>query len=172
MKKIALLSILLSAFLLTGCSKENTVERWDLVTIIYTGTFEDWSFFETKEATITAGSGQVILGIDTTIIDMKKWKSKKVTITPDLGYGNQYRTNNIQKVSKFIFDKLSIIPTSGNTVKLGNIEGIVKGTQKDEQGNDIVLFDINPAQTRQNLDYEITIKELKKATKTSTGYTL
>ena len=95
-----------------------------------------------------------------------------MTITPDLGYGNQYRTNNIQKVSKFIFDKLSIIPTSGNTVKLGNIEGIVKGTQKDEQGNDIVLFDINPAQTRQKLNYEITIKELKKATQTYTGYTL
>jgi len=41
--------------------------------------------------------------------------------------------------------------------KLGDIEGIIKGTEKDESGNTLVLFDINPRQTRDTLRYKITI---------------
>lgn len=63
----------------------------------------------------------------------------------------------IQKVGKLIFDKLSITPEIGSVQKLDQLEGVIKGIESDGSGNNFVLFDINPKQTRDTLTYKIII---------------
>lgn len=107
--------------------------------------------------TFTVGSGQVIQGLNDGIVGMGVGKTKTITIKPEQWYGTMYDTNKLQKVSQFIFDKLSIKPENWTMQKLGDIEGVVKWTEKDEEGNVLILFDINPRQTRDTLKYKVTV---------------
>ena len=163
MKKIfGLLGIALCYFLVIAwCTNKNSVKLWDTVSITYVATFPDGQVFDQNTnqnpLIFTVGSGQVIQGIDEGVIGMNVGNTKTIHITPDKWYGKLYTPNNIQKISQLIFDKLSITPTNWTMQKLGNIEWIVKGTEKDESGNVLVLFDINPRQTRDTLKYTITL---------------
>lgn len=172
MKKLFFICLLWITLVLIGCSTKNKIEKWDLVTITYTGFFKDGTIFETKEALIHAGVWEIIKGIDQKIIGMKKWSAAKIPITPAKGYGNIYSSNNIQKVAKIIFDKLGIVPSSGDVIILGSVKGMVRGIEKDIQGNENILFDINPIYTFENTIYSITINDIQKADAAGTGYIL
>ncbi len=88
---------------------------------------------------------------------MKVGKKKNITIEPTQGYGSLYNEAAIQKVGKLIFDKIGITPEIGNVEKLDQIEGIIRNIETDEYSNEVVLFDINPRQTRDTLTYKITL---------------
>lgn len=160
--RLLLFVTLATTFVLAACSNNNKVELWDLVTIAYTGTFLDGSFFEYKEITITAWSGKTIKWIDDAIIGMKSWKSKKIKIKPELWYGDKYNQNDLQIVSKLIFDKLWIKPEINKTIKLDKITWVIKSLEKDWSWFDTIILDINPLETRQDTNYEITIKSINK----------
>lgn len=163
MKKIlTLLSIAsLSLFVFAWCNSKNKVQIGDTITMVYTATYPDGTIFDqnTEETPLMfiAGNKQVIEGLDETVVGMKVGKTKTVTITPDKWYGKLYQEQNIQKVGKLIFDTIGLTPEAGTIQKLDNIEGLVKGIETDEDGNEFVIFDINPRQTRENLEYKITI---------------
>lgn len=154
-----------SVILIAGCTNKNSVKLGDTVSIVYTATFPDGKLFDqnTQQTPLifTVGSWQVIQWLDEGIVGFTLWKTKTITITPDIGYGKLYTQNNIQKISQLIFDKLSIQPKSWTTQTLWNIEWIIKWTEKDESGNVLVLFDINPRQTRDTLKYKITVLSKK-----------
>jgi len=163
MKKILSLLVItsLSLFVIAWCTNKNGVKVWDQVSITYTATFPDGKIFEQNNEqtplTFTVGSGQVIQGLNDGIVGMGVGKTKTITIKPEQWYGTMYDTNKLQKVSQFIFDKLSIKPENWTMQKLGDIEGVVKWTEKDEEGNVLILFDINPRQTRDTLKYKVTV---------------
>ncbi|EKD25126.1 MAG: peptidylprolyl isomerase FKBP-type [uncultured bacterium (gcode 4)] len=163
MKKIFSFLVIawLSLFVIAGCTNKDSIKIWDIVSITYTATFADGQVFDqnTEQTPLmfSVGSGNVIQGLDEAVVGMNVGDTKTVTIAPEKWYGKMYDTNNLQKVSQLIFDKLSIIPENWTMQKLGDIEGIIKGTEKDESGNTLVLFDINPRQTRDTLRYKITI---------------
>jgi len=163
MKKIiSLLAIAsLSLFVIAWCASKNSVKVWNMISITYTATFSDGQIFDQNTAQkplmFTVGSGQVIQGLDEGVVGMKVGKTKTITIKPEQWYGKLYDANQIQKVSQLIFDKLSITPKNWTTQKLGDIEWVVKWTEKDESGNILVLFDINPRQTRDTLKYKVTV---------------
>ena len=161
-KTISLLTIIsLSMVVIAGCTNKNSVKLWDTVSLSYVATFADGQVFDQNTdqnpLIFTVGSGQVIQGIDEGVIGMNVGNTKTINISPDKWYGKLYTSNNIQKISQLIFDKLSITPTSWTMQKLGNIEWIIKWTEKDESGNVLVLFDINPRQTRDTLKYKVTL---------------
>jgi len=151
----------LSLFVIAWCASKNSVKAWDMISITYIATFSNGQIFdqntEQKPLIFTVGSGQVIRGLDKGVVGMKVGKTKTITITPEKWYGKLYNANNVQKISQLIFDKLSITSKNWTTQKLGDIEGVVKWTEKDENGNTLVLFDINPRQTRDTLKYKVTI---------------
>jgi len=151
----------LSLFVIAWCASKNSVKVWDMISITYTATFPDGQVFDqnTEQTPLmfTVWSWQVIQGLDEGVVGMKVGNSKTITITPEQWYGKLYDANKIQKVSQLIFDKLSVTPKNWTTQKLWDIEGIVKWTEKDESGNVLVLFDINPRQTRDTLKYKVTI---------------
>ncbi len=152
---------LLSIFLLAWCTNKNSVRAWDTISLVYTATFQDGTLFDhaTDQAplTFTVWSGQVISWLDQGVVGMKIGKTKTISIVPDQWYGKLYDVNNIQKISKLIFDKLSIKTEKWSMQKLGNFEGVVKGTETDWSWSTLVLFDINPRQTRDTLQYTITV---------------
>ena len=151
----------LSLFVVAGCTTKNSVKVWDIISITYTATFPDGTVFDqnTEQTPLmfSVGSGSVIQWLDEGVVGMKVGGTKTLTIAPDKGYGKLYNESNIQRISQLIFDKLSITPENGTTQKLGDIEWIIKWTEQDGSGNALVLFDINPRQTRDTLKYKVTI---------------
>ncbi|HBN45255.1 MAG TPA: FKBP-type peptidyl-prolyl cis-trans isomerase [Candidatus Marinimicrobia bacterium] len=99
--------------ILAGCQKERTImengliietiqggdgtaaEQYSIVTVNYTGTLEDGSVFDSslkpgrEPLRFTVGVKQVIEGWDQGVIGMKVGEKRKLTIPPELGYGNQ-----------------------------------------------------------------------------------
>jgi len=163
MKKIlgALFITTVSLLTIAGCANKDDVKVWDTISIMYTATFSDGQIFdqntEKTPLVFTVGSGEVIQWLDEGIIWANVGKTKSIIITPDKWYDKLYNTNNIQKISQLIFDKLSIKPENWTTQTLGNIQGIVKGIETDGSGNVLVLFDINPRQTRDTIEYTVTV---------------
>ena len=151
----------LSLVIFAWCTGNNGVKTWDLVSITYTATFADGTPFDQNTAQtplmFIIGSGQVIEGLDKGVVGMNVGETKTMTVTPAQWYGKLYDTSKIQRVSQLIFDKLSITPKNENLQKLGDIEWLVKGTETDGSGNVLVLFDINPRQTRDTLKYKVTL---------------
>jgi len=45
--------------------------------------------------------------LEEAVVGMKVGQTKKITITPDLGYGNLYNPFHLQKISKLLFDKMT-----------------------------------------------------------------
>ena len=76
-----------------GKESKTVVEKGDIVSVIYTGKFEDGEVFDSnvgKEPfTFQVGSGQVIPGFDNAVLGMKIGEEKTVTLTPDMAYGER-----------------------------------------------------------------------------------
>ena len=99
--------------LVAGCSKDeevetgeliiedlkvgqgDPVEKHDIVTVNYTGWLKDGTKFDSSlnpgrtPFRFTVGAGQVIKGWDEGIPGMKIGGKRKLTITPNMGYGNR-----------------------------------------------------------------------------------
>lgn len=87
--------------------------------------------------------------------------TKTITINPNKWYGRLYDENKLQKVSQLIFDKLNVKVEKWTIQKLGDVEWIIMWSEQDGSGNDLVLFDTNPKQTRDTLQYKVTILSKK-----------
>jgi len=83
--------------------------RGDLVHMLYTGTLEDGTEFDSsiprgQPLTFTLGSGQVIKGWDQGLIGMCEGERRKLVIPSDLGYGNSGSPPKIPGGATLIFE--------------------------------------------------------------------
>ena len=124
--KLSAISLLL---FLTGCQKGqvNTMENglkiediiigdggeaknFNKVVVNYTGTLEDETVFDSslnpgrEPFTFTLGVGSVIKGWDLGVKGMKVGGKRKLTIPPELGYGDQGAGNVIPPRATLIFE--------------------------------------------------------------------
>lgn len=106
MKK-TLIMISLVCLFLAGCADKNTIQPGDIVTISYTGTI-DSQVVDTGTITITAGSGQIIKGLEEAVLSMKNQETKTLSIQPKDGYDYLYQQNNIQQIPQTLFEKANI----------------------------------------------------------------
>lgn len=71
------------------------VEKFNIVTVNYTGLLEDGTKFDSSlnpgrsPFRFTVGAGQVIKGWDEGLMGMKVGGKRKLTIPPELGYGSR-----------------------------------------------------------------------------------
>lgn len=159
MKKSAygLLGLLsMGTLFLLWCGGADKVQLGDTVTIEYTSTFSNGTAFQTSWTTFVVGSGQIIAGLENGIIGMKVGDTQEISVLPAEGYGSLYNTFNLQKISKLIFDKMSA-SSSGTISNIGGVPWVIKWTEKDANGNELVLFDINPRETWDSLTYKVTL---------------
>ena len=158
----ALVLLGLSSLLFLWCDSPNKVHLGDTVSVQYTSAFADGTVFEASWATFTVGSGQVIAGLEKGVIGMKAGQTKKFTVTPDQWYGSRYSKLQLQKISKLLFDKMTDTTWDNSGVRtLGWVRGVLKGIEKDSAGNEMVLRDINPRETWENLVYKVTLVSKK-----------
>jgi FKBP-type peptidyl-prolyl cis-trans isomerase 2 len=87
-----------------------------------------------------------------------------MSIAADKAYYKEYNPMKIQKVAKVVLDMAKITAIEGKKVKIGEAEGLVKGFEKDDQGYEYVLLDMNDPYTYETLTYKVTIKALEKST--------
>ena len=75
--------------------EEPTAEQYSIVTVNYTGSLENGTVFDSslnpgrEPFRFTLGVGQVIAGWDQGVLGMRTGEKRKLTIPPELGYGNQ-----------------------------------------------------------------------------------
>ena len=80
------------------------------ITVNYTGKLEDGSIFDSSlkkgrsPFTFTLGVGSVIKGWDLGVKGMKVGGKRKLTIPPELGYGNQGAGSIIPPGAKLVFE--------------------------------------------------------------------
>ena len=83
---------------------------YNKVVVNYTGTLEDGSIFDSslnpgrEPFTFTLGAGSVIKGWDLGVKDMKVGGKRKLTIPPELGYGDKGAGNVIPPGTTLIFE--------------------------------------------------------------------
>lgn len=69
----------------------DVVTKGNKVSVEYTGSFDDGTVFDMSQGRepiqFVAGEGHVIKGFDDAVVGMKKGEVKKITITPQEGYG-------------------------------------------------------------------------------------
>ena len=124
---IIILSTML--FVGTGCNKGNTEEMgngliiedlvvgegaeaqdYNKVVVDYTGSLADGSVFDSslnpgrEPFTFTLGAGSVIKGWDLGVEGMKVGGKRKLTISPELGYGDQGAGDVIPPGATLIFE--------------------------------------------------------------------
>ncbi len=153
----------ISTVLLAWCDSPAKVHPGDTVSISYTSSFADGEVFQNSWAIFTVGSGRFLEGIEKGVLGMKVWQTKKITVPAKLWYGANYNPFQLQKISKLVFDKM----TQGSSWEkqtfftIAGVRWVIKGIEKDENGNEIVLRDINPRETRDTLVYKVTIVSKK-----------
>ena len=84
--------------------------EYNKITVNYTGKMEDGSIFDSSlkkgrsPFTFTLGVGSVIKGWDLGVKGMKVGGKRKLTIPPELGYGNQGAGSIIPPGAKLVFE--------------------------------------------------------------------
>ena len=90
--------------------KGEEAKDYNKVVVNYTGTLEDGSIFDSslnpgrEPFTFTLGAGSVIKGWDLGVKDMKVGGKRKLTIPPELGYGDKGAGNVIPPGATLIFE--------------------------------------------------------------------
>lgn len=71
----------------------NPVKGGDIVKILYTGSLQNGSLFDSGNYTFVVGAGEVISGVEQAVIGMRIGEKKVVTVSPEQAYG-YYDPNN------------------------------------------------------------------------------
>jgi peptidylprolyl isomerase len=98
--------VIVSIFLVLGCSSEPQVKDGDTVKVHYKGTLEDGSVFDSSEGReplqFVVGSGQMIAGFDKGVVGMMVGEKKTITLSPEEAYGYP-NEQNVMEVDKSNF---------------------------------------------------------------------
>lgn len=93
-------------------------EAGDTVKLSYVGKLQDGSVFDTSDQPISVeiGTGKLIKGLDTEIMGMAQGEEKKVTVTPQDGYGSE-DPDLVTKIPTQAFQKNNLDPKVGMMLK-------------------------------------------------------
>jgi FKBP-type peptidyl-prolyl cis-trans isomerase 2 len=136
------------------------VESGNTVKVHYTGTFEDGQVFDSslernEPIAFTVGSNQVIPGFENAIMGMTVGESKKVTLTPEEGYGNII-DEMIQEVPKqFVPETVTVGEMLTTQSEQGQFNVVVREV-KDET----VILDANHPMAGKTLVFELEVVEI------------
>ena len=159
--KTALLSavlIMVSLFLVLGCSSAPQVKDGDTVKVHYKGTLEDGSVFDSSEGKdpleFVVGSGQMIAGFDEGVVGMIIGETKTITLGPEDAYGYP-NDQNIMEVDKTNFPPDMELEVGMQLMGPGGRPVTVK-----EITDDAVTIDANHPLAGKTLIFELELVEV------------
>ena len=146
--------------------------KGDLVTVDYTGSFDDGKVFDTSMEWVASkagikdprrmyepmefrvGSGEMIPGFEEALIGMEMGETKKVVIPPERAYG----PSDPVKIKKFKlaqFQHSGINPKAGDRFTVNGEPGTVTLVEAGEIG-----MDFNHPMAGHALHFEITVRKI------------
>ena len=138
------------------------VKSGDTVQVHYKGTLKSGELFDSSEGRepleFTVGSGQVINGFDTAVIDMEAGETKTVNIPVDQAYGERTQEALIS-VPRTEFPA-DISPEIGQELQMSDDQGhifpvVVAGVEENA-----VILDANHPLAGQELTFEINVVKI------------
>lgn len=81
-----------------------SVKDGDNVELKYRGTFPEGKEFDSGTFSFQVGSGQVIPGFDMGVTGMQKGGKRRITVPPELGYGERGAGRVIPPNATLVFD--------------------------------------------------------------------
>ncbi|MDO8885481.1 peptidylprolyl isomerase [Candidatus Oleimmundimicrobium sp.] len=139
------------------------VKKGDKVSVHYTGLFEDGQEFDSSKGrdpiTFEVGSGQVVIGFEEAVLEMKEGEKKEVSFSLEKGYG-EYKKELIKEFSRSV---LGDYQTSvGQVVQLNTPEGQVVSATIKEITDDAVTFDFNHPLAGKTLCFKLELINIEK----------
>jgi FKBP-type peptidyl-prolyl cis-trans isomerase 2 len=153
--------LLLASLFLASCAQQPLIaQQNDTVAVIYTGSFENGSVFDTnniveaqrlgipktelqlKTLDVTLGAHQVVSGFEQALYGMKKDETKSVTLSPEQAYGpsSPEKIAHIpivrEQIRFLLFDRKVIVPTD---VFLKDHPDAVVGTNVSQGGQNYTV---------------------------------
>lgn len=138
------------------------VKSGDTVQVHYKGTLKSGELFDSSEGRepleFTVGSGQVINGFDTAVVDMEAGETKTVEIPVENAYGARTQEALIS-VPRSEFPE-DITPEVGQELQMSDDQGhiypvVVAGVEADH-----VILDANHPLAGQDLTFEINLVKI------------
>lgn len=141
----------------------DSAERGDKVSVNYTGRSQDGQVFESslglRPLVFTIGSGEVVKGFEDAVIGMTPGQHKKVTVTPEEGFG-LYDESLVMEIP---FDDL---PEEMDEVEVGmdfeveDDEGNILPATVIEILDNSILVDANAPLAGRKVIYDIELLEI------------
>lgn len=139
----------------------STVKQGDIVDVYYTIQDQAKNIIQTNSGSqaiqVIAGQNSSIPYVEKMVIGMKYGQTQTQTVKAEDAYGKFYDPNKLQVVSKKVFDSIGIDPEVGQQYILGDTVVIVRDIAEDT-----VTIDLNPAFTKEDAVYTITVLEENK----------
>lgn len=138
------------------------VTKGSKVSVNYTGKFDDGTVFDSSEGkepiSFTVGGGQVIKGFDDAVVGMKKGEAKKITITPQEGYGDRDEKLQ-QQVPRSVFpQEMKLEKGMGFSFKTPT--GQVIHATITEANAEAVTVDMNHPLAGRNLIFDLKVVDV------------
>ena len=144
----------------------NTVKDNIVVTLDYKLIVEDEMMESTEDGEpikFIQGLGQIISGLENALYGLKIGDQKTVVIQPGDGYG-EYDPESLQEAKKEEFSE-EIPLDMGTFLDLEDDEGDILSAQIVAAEEDTVTLDFNHPLAGKTLTFEITLTDLRPATK-------
>ena len=148
---VVLLSVLI---ILTGCKEKLAIPN--IISFSYTWYFSDGSLFETWAKTVSLWSGEISYFMEEALMNSEWDKDIEINVSPKNAYGPLYDSWKLQKINKFIFDKIVTWFVIWEKKKVFDVEWVIKWIETMEV-SEYVVFEMNPRQTWDDLKYNIHI---------------
>ena len=135
------------------------IEAGDTISVNYTGSLEDGNVFDSSEGraplVFTVGAGQLIKGFDDAVVGMEPREKKRVTISPEEGYGERRDDHVVD------FPRSNIPPDmaleTGMVVEMSDQSGRPVPVIVTEILDDVVKLDVNHPLAGKTLFFDIEI---------------
>lgn len=138
------------------------VKAGDTVRIHYTGTLADGSVFDSSEGRdpleFTAGSGQIIPGLDAAILGMVKGEEKTVTVPAAEAYGPHDAGGRQEVPRAQVPDNIPL--DVGTRLQLSRADGSAIPVTVAEVTEEVVVLDTNHPLAGQDLIFQVAVVEI------------
>ncbi|MBI2145485.1 peptidylprolyl isomerase [Candidatus Woesearchaeota archaeon] len=139
--------------------QEKAAANGSKVSVEYKGMLEDGTVFDSSEGKepigFTVGSNEVIKGFDDAVIGMKKGEEKKITITPENGYGERDE-RLMQEIPRSVFPQEMKLE-KGMGFSFRTPDGRVVHATVADSTSETVTVDMNHPLAGRNLIFELKL---------------
>jgi len=139
-----------------------TVRKGDTILLHYTGMYEDGKVFDSTlnktPIPVEVGDGQMIRGLEKTVLGMQPGEEKTVTVEPEEAYGRYDENLLVEKPKEMIAENL--FPKVGMKLMLVSQEGENVPAVVTEIKDESIKLDANHPLAGKTLVFDIKLVEI------------